>query len=76
MLGLGKKKTEDINTTESSSLPMAKCVRKSKVVPYQWPRKVERIEDCGFYHTTDLPGFGIQQGQWDIRGDVDAYLGN
>ena len=32
------------------------------------PRQVERLEDCLFYHTMDLPGFGVVRGQWDLRG--------
>jgi SAM-dependent methyltransferase len=39
------------------------------------PREVARLEDCYFYHTMDLPGFGTVRGPWDIRGYVDAYLG-
>ena len=65
-----------ISSTENIGQSMARCVRKSNVVPYQRPWRVERVEDCDFYHTTDLPGLGIQQGQWDIRKDVDAYIGN
>jgi hypothetical protein len=29
---------------------------------------------CYFYHTSDLPGYGHFQGQWDIRGYEDGYL--
>src|SRR5262245_33825700 len=50
-------------------------IRKSKVVPFQWPRHVERLEDCDFYHSIDLPGFGPQKGRWDLRGDPEAYFG-
>jgi len=36
-----------------------------------------RVEfsDCEFYHTMEIPGFGLVEGQWDLRGGVDAYLG-
>lgn len=29
---------------------------------------------CYFYHTSDLPGYGHFQGQWDIRGYEDGYF--
>lgn len=37
-------------------------------------REVDR-EDCYFYHTTDLPD-GRVDGEWDLRGNIDDYLGN
>ena len=41
------------------------------------PRKVEDLADCYFYHTMELPGRGVIEGQdWDLRGRVDEYLGN
>lgn len=39
------------------------------------PRLIERLEDCFFYHTVDLPGFGVVHGQWDLRGRFDDYVG-
>lgn len=33
------------------------------------------FEACYFYHSVDLPGREVQ-GQWDLRGNVDAYLGH
>jgi hypothetical protein len=32
--------------------------------------------ECFFYHSMDLPEFGLQIGDWDLRNDVDNYLGN
>ncbi len=41
------------------------------------PRKEEDLADCYFYHTMELPGRGVIEGQdWDLRGRVDEYLGN
>jgi hypothetical protein len=45
--------------------------------------KIRRVEaqrglavgDCDFYHTVDVPGHGIVEGQWDLRGAEAAYLG-
>jgi len=37
---------------------------------------VEKLSDCHFYHTVDLPGLGTQMGEWDLRGDFDQYVGN
>jgi SAM-dependent methyltransferase len=48
---------------------------KNAVPEYVTPRHVERLEDCSFYHTIDLPGLGVQQGSWDLRDDVEQYIG-
>ncbi|HWB46309.1 MAG TPA: hypothetical protein VG900_12775 [Hyphomicrobiaceae bacterium] len=32
-------------------------------------------DDCFFYHTMDLPEHGVIEGEWDLRGCEDAYLG-
>jgi SAM-dependent methyltransferase len=42
---------------------------------YAAPRDVRTLEDCAFYHVTDLPGVGTVGDQWDLRGTIDAYLG-
>ena len=39
------------------------------------PRFIERLEDCFFYHTMDLPEFGSVTGQWDLRGRFNDYIG-
>jgi SAM-dependent methyltransferase len=36
---------------------------------------VAGVEECRFYHTMDIPGHGTVQGEWDLRGRVDEYLG-
>jgi SAM-dependent methyltransferase len=38
-------------------------------------RDVRHVDDCFFYHTLDLPGFGVVEGQWDLRGRFDDYIG-
>lgn len=43
--------------------------------PYQESREVESLEECCFYHTTDLPGHGTVTGAWDLRPNIDRYLG-
>jgi len=40
------------------------------------PRDITDLEDCYFYHTMDIPGFGTVEGEWDLRGKERAYLGN
>jgi SAM-dependent methyltransferase len=40
------------------------------------PEKVEDVADCYFYHTMELPGYGVIKGDWDLRHGVDDYLGN
>src|SRR5437764_5271636 len=42
---------------------------------YAEPRRIERLEDCYFYHTMDVPGFGLVRGHWDLRGRFDDYVG-
>lgn len=44
-------------------------------ITFAEPRHVERIEDCFFYHTVDLPGFGEVRGHWDLRGRFSDYVG-
>lgn len=44
--------------------------------PYAEPRSIQSIDECYFYHTMDVPGHGTIQGEWDLRGSIDAYLGN
>lgn len=39
------------------------------------PRLIERLDDCFFYHTMDLPGFGLVHAHWDLRGRFDDYIG-
>jgi SAM-dependent methyltransferase len=39
------------------------------------PLKVENVADCYFYHTMELPGYGVMNGDWDLRPAVDEYLG-
>lgn len=39
------------------------------------PRRVESLEECFFYHTIELPGFGLVHGQWDLRGRFEEYVG-
>jgi len=34
------------------------------------------LADCDFYHTVDVPGHGVVQGQWDLRGKEADYLGD
>jgi len=44
-----------------------------------WPataRNVAGLEGCHFYHTVDLPGFGLQRGDWDFRETAWQYLGH
>ncbi len=42
---------------------------------YATSRQVKSLEECWFYHSIDLPGFGTVHGGWDLRGRIDDYLG-
>ncbi len=43
--------------------------------PYAPPRDIQSLEECYFYHTMDIPGYGTVEGAWDLRGREDKYLG-
>jgi SAM-dependent methyltransferase len=38
--------------------------------------EVESPDDCYFYHTIEIPGFGFHEGDWDLRLNVDDYFGH
>jgi O-methyltransferase len=43
---------------------------------YASPRHVESLTDCCFYHTMEIPGFGVVPGEeWDLRHNTRGYLG-
>lgn len=42
---------------------------------YEKPRDVTDINDCIFYHTMDIPKYGHVDGEYDLRGNEDSYLG-
>lgn len=44
--------------------------------PYAEPRAIQSLDDCYFYHTMDVPGYGTIKGEWDLRGSIDDYLGH
>lgn len=50
-------------------------VTTSGSILYAPPQVVLDPCECEFYHCIDLPEFGTTQGQWDLRGRVDEYLG-
>jgi SAM-dependent methyltransferase len=43
--------------------------------PYVPSVRVDSLDDCYFYHTVDLPGLGLVEGDWDLRGRESTYLG-
>src|SRR5829696_8935405 len=47
----------------------------SQSVEFAAPRRVESPEGCFFYHTMELPTFGVVHGQWDLRGKFEEYVG-
>ncbi len=42
---------------------------------YAEPRTVTDLDECYFYHTMNIPSFGVVKGPWDLRGSVRDYLG-
>ncbi|HEY6805349.1 MAG TPA: methyltransferase domain-containing protein [Pyrinomonadaceae bacterium] len=45
-------------------------------IEFVTPRFVDNLDDCFFYHTMTLPGFGEVRGHWDLRGRFNEYIGN
>lgn len=43
---------------------------------YATPKLVTDINECYFYHSMDIPGYGFVKGVFDLRQGVDKYLGN
>jgi hypothetical protein len=43
---------------------------------YATPKETINMSDCHFYHTVDIPGHGLVQGEWDLRDGVREYLGS
>lgn len=39
------------------------------------PRFIDRLDQCFFYHTMDLPELGLVHGHWDLRDRFDDYVG-
>jgi SAM-dependent methyltransferase len=39
------------------------------------PRIIHDLNDCYFYHTMDVPGFGLVRAHWDLRGRFEEYVG-
>ncbi|MEM6796003.1 MAG: hypothetical protein AAF725_18655 [Acidobacteriota bacterium] len=39
------------------------------------PAGLPSLDECFFYHCLEVPGLGLQKGQWDLRSSVEAYLG-
>lgn len=48
----------------------------SPPLKYAEPRRVESLDDCFFYHTMELPEFGVVHAHWDLRGSFDEYIGS
>lgn len=48
----------------------------SPSVKFAEPKNVSDLSQCHFYHTIDIPGYGVQEGAFDLRNGVHDYLGN
>lgn len=40
------------------------------------PNCLPTLQECRFYHSMDLPGIGSIEGDWDLRGKFDEYIGS
>jgi hypothetical protein len=43
---------------------------------YASPRIVDDPARCHFYHSMQIPGYGLVEGPWDLRPGADRYLGH
>ena len=50
-------------------------INRSRQNIYVTSRVVSSIGQCAFYHYMDIPGHGVVEGKWDLRGREDQYLG-
>ena len=57
---------ESVTATETRDQPP---------VRFAEPRFIDRLDDCLFYHTMDLPELGLVHGAWDLRGRFADYIG-
>lgn len=42
---------------------------------YAPPRVIDDLGKCYFYHTMEIPGYGLVEGQWDLRDNFSEYIG-
>ena len=54
---------------------MAQTEQRTKPGVYAELRTVTDLDECYFYHSMEIPGYGLVEGPWDLRGGVDDYLG-
>jgi SAM-dependent methyltransferase len=40
------------------------------------PTPLLPLDQCVFYHTIEIPGEGVKRGQWDLRPNMEKYLGD
>jgi len=52
---------------------MAEGMHVVRSAEFAEPRHVTNADDCFFYHTIDLPGLGVQHGEWDLRDRFSDY---
>ncbi|HEY0395087.1 MAG TPA: methyltransferase domain-containing protein [Candidatus Elarobacter sp.] len=55
---------------------MQPATQTAEHAPYAAPVAVADFGECYYYHTMDVPGHGVVEGEWDLRGRADAYLGH
>ncbi len=58
--------------TDMQLPPHLHCSPRFRDVEPRYPA----FHDCDFYHTTTLPSGEMVSGQWDLRDNVQAYLGD
>jgi len=43
---------------------------------YAEPKTVTALKGCYFYHTMEIPGYGLVEGEWDLRPGIREYFGD
>ena len=72
----GSQSTGNQSTGKLSKTDGKSDMQESAIVYAAEPAHEPPLADCGFYHTIEIPGLGVQRGSWDLRPGIDQYLGN
>ena len=65
-------KRDWIGALDASQLQM---LERQMRFEYARPRDVSDLGECYFYHTMEIPRYGLVNGQWDLRSGIRQYTG-
>lgn len=64
-----------MGTTGDRQRAASKPAKSRAADVYATPRTVTDLQECAFYHTMDIPGYGLVEGPWDLRDAPHDYVG-